>query len=523
MYVGMFKVVRSISDFVNYVMGKVDSEVIFSTILDKDGIPSDDPEVVVKHCEDFMKQYGKNALCHLIISCDDPKVGENKTLWRMLSQDVLEMMNMSHAPCVIALHRDGGSPHVHGLLTFFKIEFVLGEASYQEGEFERIPNQKFIRKYRDSEQKLKSFCINLSRDLEELHGLMRDTLNIDIGKDRYLKPEYSLKHHLRLAFQELLEKVTSFEEFLVSLPAICQKYLQTWEARRAHKSKSPMHHLIGNNSEVQCEITKSPVKQFDERILVRIGKGNFKISDYKIAKGLDLASVRKRIKENSKKASNAGRMLSRKLGQSATNFIQKIVRPAYGHIKALAFDRVKALSKVKPTIFPLDGGEPGTSTGTVISTPPKDPLIPLTGAIPYNRENPKSPLFFHGNSDFKNEVSPENESTHEGSSTEFAMGSVYKLTRKTETSPKKAPTKPIVSPTSSDTPGGISICKDFIQNQPIYVELDNEYELEKERRRKALRDARMQERELRRRSVSDFQPSFTNSPQNEQKSRGLSL
>lgn len=523
MFVNMFKVTKPIVAIVNYVMGKIDSEVLFSSIPDNQGKPSNALEDVEKFCVDFMKKFGKNSFGHLIISSDDSSLGENKERWKNISLDALERLSMSHAPCVVALHRDGGSPHVHGLLTFFKIGFVLGEESFLKEEFKHIPNKEFNLNYRERKPDIVLKCKTIARQLEQKHSLKRDTLNIHIGRDRYLRPEYSLKHYMKLAYHELLETATSLKEFLCDLAFTCQKYLKNWGNNMKNVSKSPMRNLMGSAPEVTFEITKSPIKQFEERILFKIGKGNFKISDYKIDKGLDLASVNEQLEENSKKATSEDKDLLSKFVKSATHFDKKPVKLIAKGFVSTSDVSAGALTTPSDDIRLSERRGGDTSTDMVISSKPEDPLIPLAGAssLTMNTDRPQPIL---GNSDIKERRNQINLSAYEGNNNESSIRSFSGLSIKPEASFKEAPNKSVSSQPSSEpcrTPDHTWIDFDIIMSQ--YTELGRQYEMEKEREKQKRLNVKEKERALSRRNMGNFQPDFYQQPENNQQSSGLSL
>jgi hypothetical protein len=301
MFFQAFRIFNSVASKIRYIMDKKDAEVIYSSIPNADE-GSTDSEEVIKFCQIHVRKFGKGSFCQLIISCSDPSVGYNVNLWIEICLEAKNQIGASHSPCVLALHKDSMTPHAHGFITHFRFEFLLQQEYYEEENFKHESAKKQSIKYKSNEVQIVAICKSVSRNLEEKFNLQRDSINIHIGKDRYIKPDLSIKHHLELAFKEVKAYATSLDNFIKNLPEAIERHLNKLIENVKNLPKSRVIHYLSAIPKVRIEITKSPVKIYDKRILLHFP--NFKISDYKIGRNLDLNSVEKIIEANAKRADN---------------------------------------------------------------------------------------------------------------------------------------------------------------------------------------------------------------------------
>ncbi len=297
MYVSISKVVKSVLSIVHYVMDRKEAVLIYSSIPDRDGCITKNFDEIVSFLEEQQKTNFKNSLGHLIISSADPSMKiEEEERWNAVFLRAVDLMGLSHSPRIVALHNDRSTPHGHSLLSYFKVEYCLGEDTFGWDKFTKKSKSEFDKHYKKMQKKLQAKGKATARQIEDEFGLQRDCVKVFIGKDRYIDPKYSIKHHLSLAYEQALEISFSLYEFVSNLKEACQEKISELLDRVKANNKRSVTPLVGNDPSIKVDVQKAGAKIKNDRILVSVG--NFKISDYKIAEGLDFKSVLNILKRN---------------------------------------------------------------------------------------------------------------------------------------------------------------------------------------------------------------------------------
>jgi hypothetical protein len=232
-----------------------------------------------------------NSIASLIVSSDDlsMKLGQIER-WNEVVDSTLEEFGMLHSTRIVALHSDGSTPHAHGLLSFFKVEYCLEGEKFSFDDHKKTSKKEFNKTYKSAKAKLKKKCKAVAGKVEREFDLQKDSINIHIGKDRYINPLFSIKHQLQLAYKEAIAQCQSFKEFLVALPGKIERKMKELANRAKSHGRKALLNFIGSADKISLQLKKSPIKKINECILVTVN--NFKISDYKIGKGLDIQSIK---------------------------------------------------------------------------------------------------------------------------------------------------------------------------------------------------------------------------------------
>lgn len=284
---------RSVRGAVEYTAFKSGARLIQSTILDVNKTPLTQLDALTEYFQSHQKSFGKNSIGHMYISSTDPSI-DSEDKWVQLVDRAVEELNHSHAPRITGLHEDTETPHTHLLMGFFRIEYCLGEEAFEEEQYKPKSNKDFLIKYKEKTEELEKISFRVARKIEEEFNLQRDSLNVHVGKDRYIKNEYSIKFHLKEAIEATVKAVNTVEDFLKKLPVVATTKLKELVERVVSNGRKAAIGLIGMNPIVKIEVKINPSQKNVKRY-IQFNINGWKIRDFKIDPSLSLQNLIRKI------------------------------------------------------------------------------------------------------------------------------------------------------------------------------------------------------------------------------------
>lgn len=282
MFVSIYPVYRAVRDMIAYITKKENCliyESNVSEILDEEF----SVDTIQQYFTKNFWAYTKASLSHLIITCTDEKAQTSYSLnlfgcvtpkldfWTECVKNVTSELGVSELPRVSSLHRDTEHDHSHSLIAKFDYQFLLDSKLDRDNfNFRSRRVKEKDEYYKRNKRKLKKLFKSVSRKVEDIMDLERDSLNINFSRSFYVLPQYSYKEAIKAGIIKALEDSTSLNEFYsIKLVESINKEIKALVQNLNSENKRSK--IIKAYEKFGVELIKDTSNYKKEKLLIKIG------------------------------------------------------------------------------------------------------------------------------------------------------------------------------------------------------------------------------------------------------------